>query len=54
MKQVEITNLAINWFNARSNACTVGGLDNLNKLADAEAALAEYVGNIIRSDRETS
>lgn len=38
--------LAFNWFHARKAACEIGGIENLSKLADAEAALAQYASTL--------
>lgn len=32
------------WYHARKAACETGGIENLSKLADAEAALASWAG----------
>lgn len=39
--------LILNWYNARKIACSIGGIENLGKLADAEAALAKYAGELL-------
>lgn len=38
--------LILNWYKARKNSCEIGGIENLSKLADAEAALAQCAGEL--------